>query len=344
MPRKRTYAGPLMRGQTTVRRRAPKKKSGLNKVEKKQVSTIAKKAVLKMAENKYFNTNTSINAEQVNAAWKVASNYADIGVWGYSTGYNRQSNPGNENETMKYGVSTADGSDISLTNLKMNQLFLSDNTNQDLRAFTIEGQTLLPGYNGCKWFLNHISVNSSSDETKALNYRVRCVRVRPRAIKGSWQDINPQNDLFVDQFNQPFGIASLDAAGTSAKFTREQFHLAKTNNRRYNVITDKFYTIAPANTYHAAGDGTGNSSLAVGTISSGCTTVTTKHNIGKQLFYPKAENSTETLDAYPETGFIPEYIFWHVIALGDGGVTQASRDTPLSMTISARPVSAFKDL
>lgn len=328
----------------TRKRRSNQSQKPLNKVEKKEVFTIAKKAILSTADNKYFNTNSAVNAEQVNAAWRVASNYADIGVWGFSTGYNRQSNPGNENETMKYGVSTADGSDVSLTNLKMNQVFLSDATKDEHKSFVIEGQNLRPGFNECKWFLNHISQNSSSDETKALNYRLRCIRVRPLAIKGSWQDIDPQNDLFLDQYNQPFGISSLDAAGTSALFTREQFHLAKANSRRYKVISDKFYTIAPANTYHAAGDGTGNSSLAVGTISSGCTTVTTKHNLGKQLFYPKAETSTETLDAYPETGFIPEYIFWHVIALGDGGVTQASRDTPLGMTISCRPVSAFKDI
>lgn len=313
---------------------------------KKEVKTIAKAAVLKMAENKYFNTNSTINAEQVNAAWRVSTLNSDIGVWGYSTGYNRQSNPGNENEAIRYGVSTADGSDITITNLKMNQVFLRDDTNETLRAFVIEGQHIRPGYNECKWFLNHLSVNTSADETKGLNYRVRCIRVRPKAIKGSYQDIDPQNDLFLDQYNQPFGIASLNAAGTDALFTREQFHLAKSNSRRYSVLQDSFYTIAPANTYNPIplNDGAGSTVLSVGTISSGCATMTTKHNIGKQLFYPKAETGTETLDAYPDTGFVPEYIFWHVIALGDGEVTQANRGTPLGMTISARPVSCFKDI
>ena len=327
------------------RSRKAHKKKGLTKVEKKQVTKIAKKAVNSMAESKYFNTSQSINAEVVNSAWKVSTDYADIGVWGYSTGYNRQNNPGDENETMKYGVSTVDGTEISMTNMKMNQVFLSDEGPlQYLRAYVIEGQTIRPAYNECKWFLNHVGQSTDVDNTKGLMYRLRCVRVTPRAVKGSFQDIDPQNDLFLNQVNQPFGIASLDYAGTSPLFTREQFHMAKVNSRKYKVHEDKFYTVAPAQTYHAAGDGTGNSALAVGTIAPGCLTVTTKHNLGKELFYPNAATSDTQVDAYPTSGFVPEYILWHVIALGDNGTASAARATPLGMTISARPVSTFKDI
>ena len=158
------------------------------------------------------------------------------------------------------------------------------------------------------------------------------------------KDIDPKEDLFLNQYNQPFGIASLDAAGTTALFTREQFHLAKVNSRKYRVKEDKFYTIAPAQTYHAAADGNGDSAQAVGTISPGCMTKVTKHNIGKELFYPKAATyDQEALSAYPTVGFQPEYILWHAIALGDNNTSAAARTTPLGMTISCRPISTFKD-
>ena len=189
MPYKRPYKSTAKgRGKRGSAMSRYKKKVGLNKVEKKQVTTIAKKAVNSLAESKYFNTNASINAEVVNSAWKISSDYSDIGVWGYSTGYNRQSNPGDENETMKYGVSTVDGTEISMTNLKMNQVFLSDdsyNNQNTLRANVIEGQSIRPAFNECKWFLNHLGVATDSDNTKGLMYRLRCIRVTPRAVKGS---------------------------------------------------------------------------------------------------------------------------------------------------------------
>lgn len=314
---------------------------GLTKTEKKQVSTIAKKAVTSMAESKYFNVREVV-PEVVNSAWKISTDYSDVGVWGYTTGYNRQTNPGDEQEVMKYGVSTVDGSEISMTNLRMNRIFKSDESNEVLRAFAIEGQTLRPAFNECQWFLNHVAQSTDQDAAKGLQYRLRCVRVTPRVIKGSFQDIDPERDLFLNQYNQAFGIASTNAAGTTANFTREQFHLAKVNSRKYKVHQDKFYTVAPANTYHEAGDGTGNSSLAIGTISAGCMTMTTKHNIGKELFYP-IPNREDSNEMYPTSGFIPEFILWHVIALGDNGTASAARATPLGMTIAPRPVSTFKD-
>lgn len=330
---------------TKGRPKQSKKKGGLNKTETSQVKSIANKLVNSKIEPKYFNTNAAVNAEVCNAAWKISTQYSDVAVWGYSTGYNRQNNPGNENETMKYGVSTVDGSEISMTNLKLNKVFMQDDgPDEFLRAFTIVGQTIRPSYAECKWFFNFVGQNTDSDHTKGLMYRMRVIRVRPAAIKGSFQDVDPQNDLFLDQYNQAFGIASTVTGSTESKFTREQFHLAKVNNRKYSVKEDKFFTIAPAQSYNSVDDGASSSALQVGTISPGCMTRLTKHKIGKELFYPRAATDT-TSDAYsyPTSGFLPEYILYHCIALGDNGTASSARSTPLGMTITCRPVSTFKD-
>jgi len=327
------------------RRRSSAKDSskGLTQTEKKQVSTIAKKAVTSMAESKYFNVR-EVSPEVVNSAWKISTDYSDVGVWGYTTGYNRQTNQGDEQEVMKYGVSTVDGTQISMTNLRMNRIFKSDETNEALRAFAIEGQTLRPAFNECQWFLNHVAQSTDVDESKGLQYRLRCVRVTPRVIKGSFQDIDPEQDLFLNQYNQAFGIATTNSAGTVANFTREQFHLAKVNSRKYKVHQDKFYTVAPANVYHdqPLNDGAGSLVSAMQSPTSGCMTMTTSHNIGKELFYP-IPNREDANEMYPTSGFVPEFILWHVIALGDNGTASASRATPLGMTIAPRPVSTFKD-
>lgn len=320
-------------------------KKGLTKTEKKQVTTIAKKAVLNLAESKYFNVR-ELALEVVNSAWKISSDYSDVGVWGYTTGYNRQTNQGSETEVMRYGVSTVDGSQISMTNLRMNRVFLPNETDETMRAFAVEGLTCRPAFNECQWFLNHVAQSTDVDPMKALQYRLRMVRVTPRAVKGSFQDVDPENDLFLDQYNQSFGIATTNQAGTTAKFTREQFHLSKVNSRKYRVLQDKFYTVAPANTYNDVPLNDGISTLvsSVGTIAPGCMTLTTKHNIGKELFYARANTVDESLEMYPTTGFNPEYILWHVIALGDNNTPSSGRATPLGMTIAPRPVSTFKDV
>ena len=314
---------------------------GLTKTEKKQVSTIAKKAVTSMAESKYFNVR-EVSPEVVNSAWKISTDYSDVGVWGYTTGYNRQTNQGDEQEVIKYGVSTVDGSEISMINLRMNRIFKSDDTNEALRAFAIEGQTLRPAFNECQWFLNHVAQSTDLDESKGLQYRLRCVRVTPRVIKGSFQDIDPEQDLFLNQYNQSFGIATTISSGTEASFTREQFHLAKVNSRKYKVHQDKFYTVAPAAIYAEVAADPNATAFQVTGNTPGCMTMTTSHNIGKELFYP-IPNREDSNEMYPTSGFIPEFILWHVIALGDNGTTSSSRATPLGMTIAPRPVSTFKD-
>ncbi|APA62656.1 putative capsid protein [uncultured virus] len=332
--------GNVRRGARSYRPSAKGSSKGLTKTEKKQVSTIAKKAVTSMAESKYFNVR-EVSPEVVNAAWKISTDYSDVGVWGYTTGYNRQTNQSDQQKIMRYGVSTVDGTEISMTNLRMNRVFLNDDTNEALRAFAIEGQTLRPAFNECQWFLNHVAQSTDLDAMKGLQYRLRCVRVTPRAIKGSFQDIDPEQDLFLNQYNQAFGIASTDAVGTSALEHQHYIHLAKVNSRKYKVHQDKFYTVAPAAMYAEVSAGASGAYLVTDNAP-GCMTMTTTHNIGKELFYP-IPNREDANEMYPTSGFVPEFILWHVIALGDNETASAARATPLGMTIAPRPVSTFKD-
>lgn len=320
-----------------------KRRPGLNKVEKKQVKSIAKSTVNKLAETKYFNV-ASMNRITAAAAWNIIGDQSDVAVYGYSTGKNRQTTLSGASSIMKYGQSTVDGSDISLTNLNMNRIFLKDEgPDEKLRAFCIEGQTLRPSFNECKWYMNYVAQNTDANPQAGLPYRLRIVKVSPRALKGSFQPVDPEQDLFLDQNNQPFGIQTGVVGGTP-KFTREQFHLAKVNSRRYHVSMDKFCIIHPSSTYNTNGTEFGDVTMVTSLANKGFFEMTTKHKIGTELFYPKGATGGEVNDSYPDTGFEPEYVFIHAIALGDDNVTSAQRVTPLGMLVTARPVSTFKDI
>ena len=310
----------------------------------KQVTNIANRQINKNLESKYFNTKV-VKDEVCNAAWNLSSSTGDVSevaVWGFTTGYNRQSNP-NDNEIIRYGQSTVDASDISMTSLNLNRVFVGDEAETKLRAFSVVGQKIKTSYNEVDWMFDYVAQNVTSDPTRGLAYRLRVIRVVPNVLKGSYQQIDPQNDLFLDQYNQEFGIQT-GVDTSSPKFTKQQFHMAKVNKRLYSVKCDKFLTIRPSSTYNTqAEDTTGPPYQVTNLSSTGLLTWKTQHNIGKDLFYPTAATSDSTGSQYPESGFRPEYVLIHAIALGDDAVDPSDRVTPLGMSISARPVSTFKD-
>ena len=111
------------------RRRANPKttKKGLNKTEKSQVKTIAKKAVNSLAESKYFHTNSTIAKIVPNPIWKTAAGVvSEISCLGYSTGRGVSAAFGGSAVNINYGVSVVDASVIPMQTLNMNKVFKND--------------------------------------------------------------------------------------------------------------------------------------------------------------------------------------------------------------------------
>lgn len=336
MPRPRKYSGPLLRGQRSVKQRVSKAKRGLNKVEKKQTTAIAKKVVNAMAETKYFNTKNSLNNEVPDLAWWTSENVkSEVSVYGYSTGYNRQvigTDPA-VNQLERYGQSTTDGSDITISALNLNKVF-------DEGENAIVGHSVRPSFNEVKWALTHMGITTDGNPYGAAPVQIRVIRVIPRAKKGSAQVIDPERDLFLDQYNQPFGIQSKDE-NDAFIFNRTLMRLSKVNSRRYIVKEDKMFTSYPSFSYSSVGS-SGPDSQLVSTINNGYKLMTTKHNVGKELYYEDPTGS-EGVDQLPDTGFQPEYIFYHLCAMGDVRNVN-SVVAPTNFRLSIRPVSGFKDL
>jgi hypothetical protein len=121
--------------------------------------------------------------------------------------------------------------------------------------------------------------------------------------------------------------------------------LAKPNTRKYIVVEDKMLTMGPAGNFTNLGINNGHIEpyqFQVGE-NSGCKTMTLKHNIGKEFYYALPEGGSSN-DQYPDDGFTPEFILFHVFAQGNPEDTLALRKTPDLLRITCRPVSTFKDI
>lgn len=321
------------------------KKGGLNKKEKKEVSKIAKKAVLGLAESKYFHINGTIGEESFNAAWRISTGIqSEIAVLGFTTGFEKALNKDGSTTAYKYGVDPDTGSNKNMDSLELNRIFHagSDVPNDQ---FQIEGKSIRPAYAESQWLLNRLAGNTNtlSQVQNGLIYKVRMVRVKPRPVKAAHIQVDPQSDLFLTNFNREFGVQS--QLGSTYIFNPYEFMMAKVNTRKYRVLEDKTFTMGPGGNYVNLGAGEElliPYQVQVGETSS-VKTLKIKHNIGKELYYDHP-NGTNDEDQYPQDGFVLEFILFHVWAQGNPNEEFALRTTPDLLRLSCRPVSTFKDI
>lgn len=328
-------------------RRSKASKKGLTKKERTQVKTIAKKTVNALAETKYFETNARIYREIPNPIWRYTNSAgttfpSDICCLGYTTGKNRNYNSNGDQVIYRYGVNNVNGLPIEMTDLQMNKVFI--NTARPEQA--LDGNTCRPGFNEVQWVLDRPQANVTADPFKGLPYKVRIIRVVPRALKGSFQQIDPQTDLFLDQYNMPYGVATINPTTSEPVFQSFEFHMGKVNSRRYRCIQDTTISMLPS----SISDINFGAELAQVSTSTnqGFAKLKTKHTIGKELFYktpnePMGTNWDEWYQ-YPDTGFQNEFIFFHFLAVGNPEVDASQRGLSDNVFLTARPVSTFKDI
>lgn len=308
---------------------------------KSQVSTI-KRVVKSMSESKYFHTNPALDQTPSASAWKTAAAESEVAVYGYTTGLNRAriDNGATVTQTIyKYGVRTVDGSveEVPILSLDLNKVFTKTNGTPQRANMAVDGTTIRPNYNEVRWLLDRVQGNVTGNSDNGLVYKVRMIRVMPKPRKGTYIQIDPKTDLFLDQYNEHFGIQT-DKDGVQS-FNRFTCMLAKVNNRRYTVIADKMFTIKPSNLAII------DTAITVPEVNDGTRMLKTHHKIGKKFFYENPENKEENeFGQYPTTGFRNEFILFHVIALGNPNVAANDRVTPGLLNITARPVSTFKDM
>ena len=281
-------------------RKTSKSRGGLNKKEKKEVSKIAKKAVLGMAESKYFHVNGALGELPFNAAWRTTTGIqSEVAVLGYTTGFEKALNKDDTVGSYKYGVNPTTGGAQNMESLELNRIYHAGSGVPD-DQFQIEGKSVRPAFTETQWLLNRLAgqTNTLSQVQNGLIYKVRMIRVKPRVVKASAQQMDPQNDLFLNSNNTEFGINSI--VGTAYMFNAYEFVMAKVNSRKYRVLEDTMFTMGPAGNYTNLGAGEEfivPYQVQVGETSS-LKTFKRKHNIGKELYYENP-NGTSDRDQNP---------------------------------------------
>ena len=306
--------------------RIPKRMStkGLNKTEKRETREIAKKVLNSQAESKYFNVrdiDDLTNGGSGLVLVPARGSYPQMQVLGFATGTGAQTS----GVTLTYGVQPS-GAAKSIQALQHGRIFGSGDAN----GYDIQGSYVTPSLNTTEFNFQRITQSTTDDATACLNttpYMVRILRLTPRPVKGSFQDMNPNEDAFLDQFSQEIGIRA-------ANFTHYELHLLKANSKKYKVIQDIKFMMNPAVTYNSLDIGTGD--FQVSSYSNNCVKqMLFKHDIGKKLFYETPNDVSN-----PADGFKNEYILIHVVPVGH---TDLSTVRPENVRLGVKAVGTFKD-
>ncbi len=333
-----------MRTKRNYRRKSNyKSRKGLSKTEKSQVKNIAKKTVNSLAESKYFSTSGGIISlvPKPMRTTTGAAEKSEITCFGFTTGFNRSKSPPTTSNIYKYGVNPLTGELNDMIQLSLNRIFTINDPEASRQTQSIVGNSIRPSFAECKWLLERPQSQTSLDSLGGIPYTIRMIRVRPKALKGSYQKQDPGTDLFLDQYNEAYGVSSGNLTQTP-NFKKLDFYLAKVNSRLYTVIEDKQFKMLPSSLHES------ELALVNDTNNSGNRCFTTKHNIGKELYYnePNILSSTNQDRQFPDTGFQNEFVLFRFIGQGTPALTQGQTTNigyADNITLSCRPVSTFKD-
>lgn len=316
--------------------------SGLNAKEKKQVMSICKG----QQESKYYKTSAFVGQQ----GFKLQTNVIDgsvMEVIGLAVGKHEQ-----EQVVGTYGYQSAGGNAFPNISLNMFRTFTAPTIDTDTDPVTVlggddqkfqcmipEGRKTSPAYNQTTLRIFRTSVNTNSDDkAKMANpYLYRVIRVKPRKNKFTDVEFDPQLDLFVDDFNEAYGIYS---GGNEYRTIFNQFQLitAKLNTRRYEVLNDMQFTLyAPTVTTNGwEGSGTFNGRAVTDIGKPSAKIIKLNHKTPKVLHYDGKYQDLSSCQ--PLSGNSEELIFIHATMIGD--------DEPninLQHKLDVKCVSTFKD-
>lgn len=225
-------------------------KRGLTTKEKAQVKEIAKKSIQTVAEKKFMNSTQYVDMEL-----EKAHTNSSIAVIGYST----TEDVNNSGAAVMYGQ-TQVKEGLCL------QPFLEDHKDDtqeraDLGRYSIVGKSVMPRTCHTRMrFQRRYSVLDNNGEpvpteshpftlpattgglADSLPIYFRVLRVTMKGKGGTGVNHIPAQDLFLDKYGEPTGVNAVNLAGNFI-FTEEDLIFCKPNNRKYQVLDDKRFTL-----------------------------------------------------------------------------------------------------
>lgn len=321
-------SGPRMRGgkyYSKGKKRGRPRKTGLNKVEKRQVN----KMIAGKIESKYFNCER-IDGKQ----FKPQRTGSDslIYVQGFAVGDGEQSDV-----DITYGWQS-NTNEKSIQPQHMVRTFdknLTGTPGTSYTAYVPDGKEVMPSvcrsvYRVYREFQN--TASATSDMAHSAPYCVRMIRVVPKRTKFSNVNYAPKNDLFLNTYGVEYGVNS-NADGFREKFGQMQMLTANVNSRKYRTLQDITFELKSP----YAIDATDLRIFESNTNSEKLITV--NHKQPKKLRYDGTYDSEATRE--PLMGQSGELIFFHVFLKGYD--SNAGQNIEPQVKIDVKCVSTFKD-
>ena len=345
MPRK--YSGPLMPGKKSAYvkgQRKNKPKGGLNKTEKKQTKKIVESAIKKEYTLKYFDS--ASNEDAVSPGTSLVGTASDqVSVIAYSS-------------TTEFDD---EGAEINYGRTKYQPLYLSrpfkeSNASAPLKAQRLNAQYCLPKTARTCFsvervfypvpFSTNATPGSAADTARALPISYRIVKFGFKASAGTQNDFDPNTDLFVNSFGQPYGI---DSVG----FTRLNCKYAPINTKKYHKLMDIQGTlqqnlIVTPNTVGTANTNANFSDIMTGKSGRNLLHMSIPFKLSKRkggkLFYQLPQDAGTTTSTSGGQREIVAMHFWYDNGhdlLGAAG--QPTAPTSTDIQIKTKSTSAFVD-
>lgn len=311
-----------------------RKKKAPAKVTVAKVRQVAKKAVMALAETKYFNTSRLTTLTRL-ATISSRSLVTAINVKAFAVGTGDNPAQGNLG-TIDYGFVAGQGNP-DIIPLNMCRAFGQSNSDTSLRKNSIEGAYVQPSMCRTEWIVEFpqlFTLADSSVYTEANPLYMRMVRVIPRMRKYSDVDINPKGDLFVDQYGEAIGV-------NSGNFNQLELQLLKVNSRKYQIVQDYQHIFVPSSTGSTFAIADSNTQVTNLSRYGSRLKLVCDHKQPAKLYYTDTDaNGVVDDGAQPEAGQSNELVFFHFTTIGNRGDT----GTDCDIEITCKAVSTFKDI
>ena len=204
------------------------KRGGLNKTEKKDTKKIVDAAIKKEHVLKYFNSSSTDGNAAISPQITTVGNNKEVSVVAFSS----TTEFDNQGAAVKFGPQ-------DYVPLHLARPFKENNADESLNAQALNGQYILPKRATTTFSIERVRYAVPSDTStspdvnsaRTLPIYYRIIKVGVKAQQGNAIVIDPNLDIMVDSFGQPYGP-------NSDNFNRLNMRMSPINTKKYTKIMD----------------------------------------------------------------------------------------------------------
>ncbi|AXQ66221.1 MAG: putative capsid protein [Cressdnaviricota sp.] len=205
------------------------KKRGLTKTEKKETKSIVNAAIKKEHTLKYFNSSSTDGSAAIAPQFTTVGNNKEVSVVAFSS----TTEFDNAGAAVKFGPQ-------DYVPLHLARPFKENNADESLNAQALNGQYCLPKRATTSFSIERVAYEVGTDTdpgvvdlemAHSLPIYYRIIKVGIKAQQGNAIVIDPNLDIMVDSFGQPYGP-------DSDNFNRLNMRMSPINTKKYTKIMD----------------------------------------------------------------------------------------------------------